>query len=58
MCWPVRTSSRASRPICQKNFTAIHEQMHKEASDRIEAAGMSNDDAGAAWIMQTQALRL
>ncbi|ART63953.1 hypothetical protein B9H00_13550 [Kushneria marisflavi] len=35
-----------------QNFTATYEQMYDEASDRIESAGISQGDDGAAWIMQ------
>lgn len=45
-------STLDSNASIYQNFTATYEQMYTEASDRIEAAGMSNDDAGAAWVMQ------
>lgn len=45
-------STLDSNASIYQNFNATYEQMYVEASNRIEAAGMSNDDAGAAWVMQ------
>ncbi|REC94301.1 alkaline phosphatase [Kushneria indalinina] len=45
-------STQDNNASTYQNFTATYEQMYVEASERIEAAGMSMDDDGAAWIMQ------